>query len=160
MISTFTTGSGSSNPLYPVSVILSWPFSITIAFVTYFSNAKSKYSTFTCSTSWSSSPSFHSSGTESISSIGFPSLSESSEICAWFVIIYVFEFGSFTLNAIFMSLYEILATFPSNAFNKFSPAVFSFSFDKYVWWGSYETNSDSGIYRIYWHTGAGCHPSP
>ena len=102
--STFTTGSGSSWPLYPVSDIVSFPSSITITFETNFSNAKSKYSTLTCSSSWSSSPSFHSPGFESISSILSPFLSLSSNICALFVIIVVLEFGSFTLNATLTSL--------------------------------------------------------
>ena len=130
--STFTTGSGSSVPSYPVSVTFSCPSSITITFVTYFSKAKSKYSTFTFSISWSSSPSFHSSGSESSSSISSPSSSVSSDICAWFVIIYELEFGSLTLNAICISLYDRLSMFPSNAWSKFSPSSVSFSFDKYV----------------------------
>ena len=49
--STFTTGSGSSCPLYPVSVTVSFPSSITITFDTNFSSDKSKYSTFTFSIS-------------------------------------------------------------------------------------------------------------
>ena len=89
--STFTTSSGSSSALCPVSIILSSPFSVTIACVTHFLRLKSKYCTFIFSISWSSSPSFHSSGSESSSSTSFPSLSASSDICALFITIGLFS---------------------------------------------------------------------
>ena len=40
--STFTIGSGSCSGVCPVCVTVSFPFSITIACVTHFLNAKSK----------------------------------------------------------------------------------------------------------------------
>ena len=41
--STLTTGSGSCSGVCPVCVTVSFPFSTTIACVTHFLNAKSKY---------------------------------------------------------------------------------------------------------------------
>jgi len=79
-ISTFTTCSGLSSALCPVSVTVSLPSCIKIACVTHFLNAKSKYFTFTFSISWSSSPSIHLSGVESLSITSFPLASESFEI--------------------------------------------------------------------------------
>ena len=102
--STATMSSGSSSALCPVSIIVSSPFLFTIACVTHFLSDKSKYCTFTFSISWSSSPSFHSSGVESLSFTSFPSSSVSSEICALFIKILSDVFGSITLNAIFTSL--------------------------------------------------------
>ena len=101
--STLTTCSGSSSALCPVCVTVSFPFSVTIAFVTHFLNAKSKYFTFIFSMSWSSSPSIHSFGVESLSVTSFPSSSLSSEICAWFIIISSDLSGIFTLNEIFIN---------------------------------------------------------
>ena len=68
------------------------------------------------SLSWSSSPSIHLSGVESISSTWFPFFSVSSDICAEFTIILSDSFGSITLNVIFISalfgfLSEISAIF-------------------------------------------------
>ena len=85
-------------------VTVCFPFSITIACVTHFLNAKSNSTNLTYSLSWSSSPSFHLSGIESSSSTSFPSSSESSDIWAAFTSIFFELFGSTTLNAIFTSL--------------------------------------------------------
>ena len=103
-ISTFTTCSGSSYGPCPVCVTVCFPLSITIACVTHFLNAKSNSFNSIYSLSWSSSPSFHSPGVESSSSISLPFSSVSSEICAEFTITLSDEFGSTTLNATFMSL--------------------------------------------------------
>ena len=103
--STFTTGSGFSNPVCPVSVSFLSPFSITIALLTHFNNDKSKYCTFKYSLSISSSFGLLLFGVESISSTGFPSSSLSSVISAVFIIIlFVAKFVSVTLNAICTSL--------------------------------------------------------
>ena len=104
-ISTFGIISFSS-PMFPVSIIVSFPSSVTIAFVTYFNSAKSKYSTLMFSISSSSSFGYPSPfpGIESLSSIGSPYSSLSSDICAKFVITYSVVSGSFTLNATFISL--------------------------------------------------------
>ena len=79
--STFTTSSGSSSAWCPVSVTSSLPFWTTIAFVTHFLRAKSKYWTLIFSISSSSSPS-HLFGVESLSSLWTPFLSVCSLIWA------------------------------------------------------------------------------
>ena len=96
--STLTTSSGLSSGLCPVSLVVSLPSSIIIVFVTHFLKAKSKDCTLIFSISWSSSPSIHLSGVESISSIPPPFSSELSVICALLIIILSDVFGITTLS--------------------------------------------------------------
>ena len=101
--STFAGGSGSSSPVCPVSIMFCEPsWFVTIALLTHFFNAKSKYLTFTNSLSKSSS-SFHSlllSGVESISSTGSLFSSLSSEISAVFTNILSDVFGSVPFSSV------------------------------------------------------------
>ena len=133
--STFTTGSGFSSPVCPVSVMTSsFPCSFTMAWLTHFLRAKSKYFTLTFSISMSSSSGSSFPGVESTSSTGSPSSSVSSEISAVFIRIRSDVFGSVTLKAILTSLWSGLVSlspaFLLNHFSKFAPYSFSWSLDR------------------------------
>ena len=85
--------------------VVSIPSFIIDMFWIFSFNAKSKYFSYNCSMSWSSSPSVHLLGVESWSSTGFPLESLSSAISALFIIILFCGTFSFTFNSISTSLY-------------------------------------------------------